>query len=85
MKILNKIDMADLNTVTSSINDLKESASNLKGLEKIPAPIVELLDAGATAYSDSLATTNAGRILRFISRFLKPSTIIKMFAHKLTK
>ena len=85
MKILNKIDMADLNTVTSSINDLKESASNLKGLEKIPAPIVELLDAGATAYSDSLATTNAGRILRFISSFLKPSTIIKMFAHKLTK
>lgn len=85
MKIINKIDMADLNTVTSSINDLKESASNLKGLEKIPAPIVELLDAGATAYSDSLATTNAGRILRFISRFLKPSTIIKMFAHKLTK
>ena len=85
MKIINKIDMSDLNKVTSSINDLKETASNLKGLEKIPAPIVELLDAGATAYSDSLATTNAGRILRFITRFLKPSTIIKMFAHKLTK
>lgn len=65
MKIINKIDMGDL--------------------EKIPTPIVELLDAGATAYSDSNATTNAGRVLRFISRFLKPSTIIKMFAHKLTK
>jgi hypothetical protein len=65
MKILNKIDMKDL--------------------EKIPAPIVDLLDAGATAYSDSNATTNAGRVLRFISRFLKPSTIIKMFAHKMTK
>ena len=85
MKIINKIDMSDLNKVTSSINDLKETTSNLKGLEKIPAPIVELLDAGASAYSDSLATTNAGRILRFITRFLKPSTIIKMFAHKLTK
>lgn len=65
MKIINKIDMADL--------------------QKIPTPIVELLDAGATAYSDSNATTNAGRVLRFITRFLKPSTIIKMFAHKLTK
>jgi len=65
MKIINKIDMADL--------------------QKIPTPIVELLDAGATAYSDSNATTNAGRVLRFITRFLKPSTIIKMFAHKLSK
>lgn len=65
MKILNNIDMKDL--------------------QKIPAPIVDLLDAGATAYSDSNATTNAGRVLRFITRFIKPSTIIKMFAHKLSK
>jgi hypothetical protein len=56
-----------------------------KDLQNIPTPIVELLDASATAYSDSNATTNAGRVLRFISRFLKPSTIIKMFAHKMTK
>lgn len=85
MKILNNIKMKDLSTVASSINDLNQTASNVKGLEKIPEPIVELLDAGATAYSDSNATTNAGRILRFICRFIKPSTIIKMFAHKLTK
>lgn len=58
---------------------------DMADLQKIPTPIVELLDAGATAYSDSNATTNAGRVLRFITRFLKPSTIIKMFAHKLTK
>jgi hypothetical protein len=56
-----------------------------KDLQNIPTPIVGLLDASATAYSDSNATTNAGRVLRFISRFLKPSTIIKMFAHKMTK
>jgi hypothetical protein len=56
-----------------------------KDLQNIPTPIVELLDASATAYSDSNATTNAGRVLRFISRFLKPSTIIKMFAHKMKK
>lgn len=85
MKILNNIKMKDLNTVASSINDLNQTVSNVKGLEKIPEPIVELLDAGATAYSDSNATTNAGRILRFICRFIKPSIIIKMFAHKLTK
>ena len=54
----------------------------MKDLEKIPTPIVELLDAGANAYSESLATTNAGKVLRFISRFIKPSTIIKLFAHK---
>ena len=58
---------------------------DMKDLEKIPTPIVELLDAGANAYSDSNATTNAGRVLRFITRFIKPSTIIKMFAHKMKK
>lgn len=54
-------------------------------LDNIPEPIKKVLDAGANAYSESYATTNAGRILRFICRFIKPSTIIKMFAHKLSK
>jgi hypothetical protein len=85
MKILNNINMKDLNTVASSIDNLTDGTPCVKGLEKIPTPIVDLLDAGATAYSDSNATTNAGLILRFICRFIKPSTIIKMFAHKLTK
>lgn len=47
-------------------------------------PIKSMLDEAAYRYSDSPATTNAGRVLRFISRFIKPSTIIKLFAHKLT-
>ena len=47
-------------------------------------PIKEMLDEVANRYTDSPATTNAGRILRFISRFIKPSTIIKLFAYKLT-
>lgn len=47
-------------------------------------PIKSILDEAANKYSDSPATTNAGRVLRFISRFIKPSTIIKLFAHKLT-
>jgi hypothetical protein len=47
-------------------------------------PIKAILDEAAYRYSDSPATTNAGRVLRFFSRFIKPSTIIKLFAHKLT-
>lgn len=57
----------------------------IAGMENLPAPIVDLLDAGANAYSESTATTNAGRVLRFISKFIKPSTIIKLFAHKFSK
>lgn len=57
----------------------------MPNLDKIPQPIQEVLDAAAYEYSISPATTNAGRILRFISRFFKPTTIIKMFAHKLNK
>lgn len=47
-------------------------------------PIKSMLDEAANAYSDSPATTNAGRILRFTSRFIKPSTIIKLLALKLS-
>ena len=47
-------------------------------------PIKEMLDEVANRYTESPATTNAGRFLRFISRFIKPSTIIQLFAHKLT-
>jgi hypothetical protein len=58
---------------------------DMPNLDKIPEPVQELLDSAATEYSRSEATTNAGRILRFICRFIKPTTIIKMFAHKLSK
>ena len=57
----------------------------MPNLDKIPEPVQELLDSAATEYSRSEETTNAGRILRFICRFIKPTTIIKMFAHKLSK
>jgi hypothetical protein len=65
MKILNKIDMSELNN--------------------IPEPIKNLLDGAAQEYATSTATTNAGFVLRFICKFIKPSTIIKMFSHKMTK
>ena len=53
-------------------------------MNNIPDPIKNILDEAATQYASSPSTTNAGFILRFICKFLKPTTIIKMFAHKLS-
>ncbi len=61
---------------------LKEVATEV-AIEAVD-PIKSILDEAAYRYSDSPATTNAGRVLRFISKFIKPSTIIKLFAYKLT-
>lgn len=52
--------------------------------EQIPPEISNLLDEAAKKYSESKATTDAGRLLRFIARFISPTTIIKLFAHKIT-
>lgn len=52
-------------------------------MNNIPEPIKNVLDAAAFEYAASPSTTNAGFFLRFICRFIKPSTVIKMFAHKL--
>lgn len=52
-------------------------------MNEIPQPIKNILDQAAYEYASSPSTTNAGFILRFICRFLKPTTIIKMFAQKL--
>ena len=57
----------------------------MPNLNTIPEPIQNLLDGAAQEYATSTSTTNAGFILRFICKFIKPSTIIKMFAHKLSK
>lgn len=53
-------------------------------MNDIPQPLQDALNESAKAYSNSPATTNAGRILRFIARILPPTTIIKLFAHKLS-
>lgn len=52
--------------------------------KEIPEEIKVVLDAAAKTYSDSKATTDAGVVLRLLSRLFKPSTIIKLFAYKLT-
>jgi hypothetical protein len=57
----------------------------LSDLNDIPEPIKNVLDESAQTYAESPHTTNAGFILRFICKLIKPTTIIKMFAHKLSK
>ena len=53
-------------------------------MKEIPADLSNLLDEAAKKYSESKATSNAGIVLRFFARFISPSTIIKLFAHKIT-
>jgi len=58
---------------------------DMSDLDRIPEPIKLSLDEAAQRYAESNSTTNAGFILRLICKFIKPSTIIKMFAHKISK
>jgi hypothetical protein len=52
-------------------------------MQKLPLEIEKVLDQAAAIYTESPATTNAGRILRFIVRIIPKSLIIKAFASKL--
>ena len=52
---------------------------------EIPKEIKDALDDAAKKYSNSKATTNAGRVLRFIAGFISVDTVIKLFAHKVNK
>ena len=53
--------------------------------KEIPVEIVDALQDAATKYSQSEATTNAGRILRAIAKVIPVSIIVKLFASKLNK
>lgn len=68
---------------TKILNKIKKIS--MRDLDRIPEPIKFALDESAQKYAESASTTNAGFILRLICKFIKPSTIIKMFAHKLSK
>jgi hypothetical protein len=50
--------------------------------KQIPPLVKEVLQHAAREYSDSNATTNAGRVLRFIARFITSDIIVQLFAHK---
>ncbi|MEN2402303.1 hypothetical protein GKZ90_0021115 [Flavobacterium sp. MC2016-06] len=51
--------------------------------KEIPKEIKDLLNVAGQKYSESPATTDAGRVLRFLARFITVDTIIKVLAHKL--
>jgi hypothetical protein len=57
----------------------------LSDLNNIPEPIKNVLDQSAQSYAESPHTTNAGFFLRLLCKVFSPSTIIKMFAHKISK
>jgi hypothetical protein len=58
---------------------------DMTDLDKIPQPIKTVLDDAAQSYAESPHTTNAGFFLRLLCKIIKPTTIIKMFAHKISK
>jgi hypothetical protein len=58
---------------------------DMSDLDKIPQPIKNVMDEAAQSYAESPHTTNAGFFLRLICKIIKPTTIIKMFAHKISK
>lgn len=49
---------------------------------QIPPIINDIVDELAKKYSESKATTNAGRVLRFLSRFVTLDMLLKIIAHK---
>jgi hypothetical protein len=53
--------------------------------KEIPLVIKDSLQEAATAYANSEATTDLGRIGRFFARIIPVSFVIQLFAHKLKK
>jgi hypothetical protein len=49
---------------------------------EIPQEIKTGLDVVVKQYSDSPATTNGGRILRFFAKFVSVDTLLKLLVHK---
>jgi len=50
--------------------------------QEVPKEVKDAFDEAAKKYSESEAKTDAGRIFRFILRFISPSTIYKAVLHK---
>lgn len=50
--------------------------------QQLPPEISQAVNELQKKYSESTATTNAGRVLRFFSRFITLDTVLKIIAHK---
>ena len=53
--------------------------------DKIPQEIKDGFQKMATDYSNSEATTNAGRVLRFLAKIIPVDVVIKILSHQLSK
>lgn len=51
--------------------------------KEIPKELIAAMNGVAKKYSESKSTTNAGSVLRFLSRFITAENVIKLFSHKL--
>lgn len=54
----------------------------MKQSQKLPPIVGNALDELTKRYSESPATTNAGRVLRFIARIVPLSTLLQLVVHK---
>lgn len=54
----------------------------MKESQKLPPVVGAVVDELTKKYSESPATTNAGRVLRFLARFVTLDMLVKMVAHK---
>lgn len=74
--------MAKIKDIVQDVIETTRTEVEAKAIEALDIKVA--LDEVANRYSESKSTTNAGWFLRLVSRFIKPSTVIKLFAHKLT-
>lgn len=50
--------------------------------QQLPPVIGQAISELTRKYSESKATTNAGRVLRFVSRFVTIDMLLKLITHK---
>lgn len=58
-------------------------AQYLNNINRDQIVIAEMAQKLATTYADSPATTDLGRVFRFIARFIPVDMVLKVLSHKL--
>lgn len=58
--------------------------TNIRNMKKqqLPPVISQAVNELTRKYSESKATTTAGRVLRFVSRFVTVDMLLKLIVHK---
>lgn len=54
----------------------------MKESQKLPPIVGQVVDELTKKYSESPATTNVGRVLRFVARFVTLDMLLKLVVHK---